>query len=67
MFRFTMLGSQIDLHFWNRLPDYFASARQAYKSSACRDLCTITLLLLWPDTLASFPRILGDIGALQKY
>ena len=50
MFYFTMLGSQIDLYFWNRLPNYFASAREAYKSLACRNLCTITLLLLWPDT-----------------
>ena len=32
------------LYFWNRLPDYFASAREAYKSLACRNLCTITLL-----------------------
>ena len=23
------------LYFWNRLPDYFASAREAYKSLAC--------------------------------
>ena len=30
MFYFTMLGSQIDLYFSNRLPDYFASAREAY-------------------------------------
>ena len=29
------------LYFWNRLPDYFASAREAYKSLACRNLCTI--------------------------
>ena len=45
-----MLGSQIDLYFWNRMPDYFASARGAYKSPACRNLCIYTLLLLWPDT-----------------
>ena len=38
------------LYFWNRLPDYFASAREAYKSLACRNVCTITLLLLCPDT-----------------
>ena len=37
-----MLGSQIDLCFWNRLPNYFASAREAYKSLFCRNL--------WPDT-----------------
>ena len=30
MFYFTMLGSHIDLYFWNRLPEYFASAREAY-------------------------------------
>ena len=42
MFYFTMLGSQIDLCFWNRLSNYFASAREAYKSLACRNL--------WPDT-----------------
>ena len=29
------------LYFWNRLPDYFASVREAYKSLACRNLCTI--------------------------
>ncbi|CAH3029151.1 unnamed protein product [Porites evermanni] len=38
------------LYFWNRLPDYFASAREAYQSLACRNLCTITLLLLCPYT-----------------
>ena len=48
-FFFTMLGSQIDLYFWNRMPLYFARARGAYKSPACRNLCIITLLLLWPD------------------
>ena len=40
----------VDLYFWNRLPNYFPSVREAYKSLACRNLCTITLLLLWPDT-----------------
>ena len=30
MFCFTMLASQIDLYFWNRMPDYFATARRAY-------------------------------------
>ena len=45
-----MLGSQIDIYLWNRLPDYFASAREAYRSLACQYLRTITLLLLWPDT-----------------
>ena len=54
------------LYFWNRLPDYFASAREAYKSLACRNLCTMTLLLLCPDT-GPVVRILGNIGALQKY
>ena len=67
MFCFTMLGSrQIDLYFWNRLVVYFASAREAYKSLACRNLCTIRLLLLWPDTGPAV-RILGNIGTLQKY
>ena len=54
------------LYFGNRLPDYFAGAREAYKSLACRNLCTITLLLLCPDTGPAV-RILGNIGALQKY
>ena len=53
-------------YFWNRLPDYFASAREAYKSLACRNLCTITFLLLCADTGPAV-RILGSIGALQKY
>ena len=63
-----MLGSQIDLYFSNRLPDYFASAsaREAYKSLACRNLCIITLLLLLPDN-GTAGRILGNIGAVQKY
>ena len=51
MFSFTMLGSKIDLYSWNRMPDYFTSARGAYKSLACRNFCIITLLLLLlPDT-----------------
>ena len=50
----------------HRLPDYFATAREAYKSLACRNLCTITLLLLCLDTGPAV-RILGNIGALQKY
>ena len=54
------------LYFWNRWSDYFASAREAYKSLACRNLCTITLLLLCPDT-GSAVWILGNIGALQKH
>ena len=54
------------LYFRNRLPDYFASARETYKSLACRNLCTITLLLLCPDTGPAV-RILGNIGALQKF
>ena len=45
---------------------YFASARDAYKSLACRNLCTITSLLLCPDTGRAV-RLLGNIGALQKY
>ena len=48
------------------MPDYFASAREAYKSLACRNLCTIMLLLLRPDTGPAV-QILGNIGALQKY
>ena len=54
------------LYFRNRSPDYFTSAREAYQSLACRNLCTITLLLLCPDTGPAV-RILGNIGALQKY
>ena len=44
------------LYVWNRLPDYFASAREAYKSLACRNLCTYVVIVLsgyWascPDT-----------------
>ena len=39
---------------------YFARARGVYKSPACRNLCIIKLLLLWPDT--------GQhIGGVQKY
>ena len=53
------------LYFWNRMPDYFASAREVYKSLACRNLCTVTLLLLCPDTGPAV-RILGNIGALQN-
>ena len=49
VFCFTMLGSQIDLYFWNRMRDHFASGRGAYNSLAWRNLCIITLLLLWPD------------------
>ena len=51
------------LYFWNRLPDYFARAREADKSLACRNLCTVTLLLLSLDTGPAV-RILGNIGAL---
>ena len=54
------------LYFRNRLSDYFASTREAYKSLACRNLSTITLLLLCPDTGPAV-RILGNIRALQKY
>ena len=32
------------------MPDYFSSARGAYKPLACQNLCIITLLLLWPGT-----------------
>ena len=48
--------------------DYLASPREASKSLACRNLCTIpfTLLLLCPDTGPAV-RILGNSGALQKY
>ena len=60
LFRNTML------YFWNRLPDYFASAREAYKTLACRNLCTITFLLLWSDT-GPAGQILGNTGALQTY
>ena len=45
---------------------FFASAREAYKSLACRNLCIIMLLLLWRDT-GPAGRILGNIGALQTY
>ena len=48
------------------MPDYFTSAREAYKSLACRNLCTITLLLLCPDT-GPVVRILDNMGTLQKY
>ena len=54
------------LYFWSRLRDYLTSAREAYKSLACRNLCTMTLLLLCPDTGPAV-RILGNIGSLQKY
>ena len=27
----TSVGSQIGLYLWNRLPDYFATAREVYK------------------------------------
>ena len=63
---FVVLFHDATLYFWNRLPDYFASAREAYKSLTCRNLCTITLLLLCPDTGPAV-RILGNIGVLQKY
>ena len=32
------------LYFWNRLPDYFSSAKEAYKSLACQKLYAITLI-----------------------
>ena len=48
------------LYFWNRSPDHLVSAREAYKSLACRNLCTITLLLLCPDTRPTV-RILGSL------
>ena len=63
---FVVLFHDARLYFWNQLPDYFASAREDHKSLACRNLCTITLLLLCPDTGPAV-RILGNIGALQKY
>ena len=43
------------------MPDYFASTRGAYKSLACRKL-----RCFWSDT-GPAGRILGNIGALQKY
>ena len=52
------------LYFWNRLRDYLTSAREAYKSHAYRNLCTVALLLLYPDTGPAV-RILGNIGALH--
>ena len=63
---FVVLFHDDRLYFWNRLSDYFASAREAYKSLACRNLRTVTLLLLCPDTGPAV-QILGNIGALQKY
>ena len=53
MFYFTMLGSYIDLHFWNRLLDDFASAREAYKSIAFRNYVVIVVAGYWnrkPDS-----------------
>ena len=52
------------LYFWNRLPDYFVSAREAFKSLACRHVCTITLLLLCPDT-GQAVRILGNMSSAK--
>ena len=50
-------GSQIDLYFWNRLPDYFASAREAYISRLpvkiyvqLRCYCFVRYWDSWPDT-----------------
>ena len=63
---FVVLFHDASLFFWNRLSVYFASAREVYKSLARRNLCTITLLLLCPGIGLAF-RILGNIGALQKY
>ena len=63
---FVVLFHGARLYFWNLLPDYFASAREAYKSLACQNLCAITLLLLWRDSGPAF-WILGNMGALQKY
>ena len=48
------------------LIDVDVMALEAYKLLACRNLCTITLLLLCPDTGPAV-RILGNIRALQKY
>ena len=62
LFCFTILGYIFGIN----MPDYFTSAREAYKSPVCLNLCTITLLLLCPDTGPAV-RILGNIGALQKY
>ena len=59
---FYVLCHNAWLYFWNRL----RSAREAYKSLACRHVCTITLFLLCPDS-GTTVWILGNIGALQKY
>ena len=44
--------------FWNRMPQYFASARGAYKLLAYWNM--------WQDT-GPADQILGNTGALQKY
>ena len=62
MFYFTMLGYIFGIDCQTTLQ----VQGEAYKSQACRNLCTITLLLLCQDTGPAV-RILGNIGALQKY
>ena len=58
MFHFTMLGSQIDLHFWNRLPNDLASA----SASASRLPVEIHVQL----RCYCCGRKVGNIGALQN-
>ena len=62
----TMLGPDRLIFLESMASHFLASAREAYKSLACRTLCIIMLLLLWRDT-GPAGWILGNIGALQKY
>ena len=66
MVYFTMLGPDRLIFLESMASHFFASAREAYKSLACRNLCIIMLLLLWRDT-GPAGRILGNTGALQTY
>ena len=66
MVYFTMLGPDRLIFLESMANHFFASAREAYKSLACRNLGIIMLLLLWRDT-GPAGRILGNIGALQTY
>ena len=50
MFCFTMLGSQVNLYFWNRMPHYFVSARGAYKFLAYILKYVAGYWASWPDT-----------------
>ena len=63
MFYFTMLGYIFGIDCQTTLQ---VQEKLIYKSLACRNLCTVTLLLLCPDT-GTAVRILSNIGALQKY